>query len=237
MNTDRLQTTQVRTREIDEGLRQHMNNIYAKMAAGVLVTALTAYVVGSSDFLLHLFLGGPQRYVVIFAPLAIVWFGFHPDRMKASTLMMAFFGIAVLYGISFSAIAVLATADPTFGVAVAKAFFVATSMFAGLSIFGYTTKKDLTPVRTFATMGIIGLIAASVLNIFFQSDMMANVIAGVGIVLFSGITVWQTQAMRQMYSPSMPAEFAQRMGWAAALNLYISFIALFQYVLHFMNQR
>lgn len=237
MNTDRFETGRVRTREIDEGLRQHMNNIYAKMTAGVLVTALTAMVVGSSPLLLNLFLGGPQAYIVMFAPLAIIWFGFRPDKMKASQLMMAFFGVAVVYGISFASIAVMASANPAFGVAVAKAFFIATAMFAGLSIFGYTTKADLTPIRTFATMGIIGLIGASVMNLFFQSDMMSNIIAGVGIVLFSGITVWQTQEMKQMYSPSMPAEFAQRMGWAAALNLYISFIALFQYILHFMSQR
>jgi len=237
MQTERFQTTQSRTREIDEGLRQHMNNIYAKMTAGVLVTAIVAWVVGSSPLLLNLFLGGPQAYLVMFAPLAIIWFGFRPEKMKASQLMMAFFGVATVYGISFASIAVMVSADPTFGVAVAKAFFIATSMFAGLSVFGYTTKKDLSGMQTFLMMGIIGLVGASVMNIFFGSSMMANVIAGAGIVLFSGLTVWQTQAMKEMYSPSMPAEFASRMAWAAALNLYISFIAMFQYILHFMSQR
>ncbi|MEM7650618.1 MAG: Bax inhibitor-1/YccA family protein [Pseudomonadota bacterium] len=237
MQTDRFETAQTRTREVDEGLRQHMNNIYAKMTAGVLVTAIVAWVVGSSSFLLNLFLGGPQAYLVMFAPLAIIWFGFRPDRMKASQLMMAFFGVATVYGISFASIAVMVSADPSFGIAVAKAFFIATSMFAGMSVIGYTTKKDLSGMRTFITMGILGLVAASVMNIFFQNTMMQNVIAGVGIVLFSGLTVWQTQAMKEMYSPNTPAEFAQRMAWAAALNLYISFVAMFQYVLHFMSQR
>lgn len=237
MQTDRLSSVQSRGREIDAGLRNYMNNIYQKMTLGVLVTAITSLVVGSSPTLLQLFLGGPQRYIIIFAPLAIVWFGFNPMRMKASQLMLAFFGISVAYGISFASIAVLATADPVFGVNVAKAFFVATAMFAGLSIYGYTTKTDLSPIRTFAVMGIWGLIAASVMNIFFQSSVMSNVIAGAGIVLFSGITIWQTQAMKEMYSPAMGKEFMERMAWAAALNLYISFIALFQYILHFMNQR
>ena len=108
------------TREIDAGLRKHMNNIYARMSGGVLVTALVALVVGTSPALLNLFLGGPQRYLVIFAPLAIIWFGFRPDRMKASQLMAAFFGVAVVYGISFAAIAAVATNNPAFAVSVAK---------------------------------------------------------------------------------------------------------------------
>ena len=225
------------TREIDAGLRKHMNNIYARMSGGVLVTALVALVVGTSPALLNLFLGGPQKYLVIFAPLAIIWFGFRPDRMKASQLMAAFFGVAVVYGISFAAIAAVATNNPAFAVSVAKAFFIATAMFAGLSIVGYTTKKDLSGLQTFLSMGIIGLVVFGIMNIFFQSSMLSNLIAGAGILLFSGLTVWQTQDMKRMYSPNMPAEFASRMGWAAALNLYISFIAMFQYILHFMNQR
>ncbi len=222
---------------MDVGLRKHMNRIYARMSGGVLITALVALVVGTSPFLLNLFLGGPQRYLVIFAPLAIIWFGFRPEKMKASQLMMAFYGVSVVYGISFAAIAAVATSNPAFAVSVAKAFFIATSMFAGLSIIGYTTKKDLSGMRTFLSMGIIGLVGISVMNIFFQSDMMSNLIAGAGILLFSGLTVWQTQDMKRMYSPDTPAEFASRMAWAAALNLYISFMAMFQYILHFMNQR
>lgn len=230
-------TREQSTTRMDAGLRKHMNNIYARMSGGVLITALVALVVGSSPTLLQLFLGGPQRYIVMFAPLAIIWFGFRPEKMKASQLKMAFFGLAIVYGISFAAIAAIATADPAFAVAVAKSFFIATAMFAGLSILGYTTKKDLSGMQTFLSMGIIGLVAFSVMSIFFQSTMMSNLIAGAGILLFSGLTVWQTQAMKQMYSPNMPAELASRMGWAAALNLYISFIAMFQYILHFMSNR
>lgn len=230
-------TREQSTTRMDAGLRKHMNNIYARMSGGVLITALVALVVGSSPTLLQLFLGGPQRYIVMFAPLAIIWFGFRPEKMKASQLKMAFFGLAIVYGISFAAIAAIATADPAFAVAVAKSFFIATAMFAGLSILGYTTKKDLSGMQTFLSMGIIGLVAFSVMSIFFQSTMMSNLIAGAGILLFSGLTVWQTQAMKQMYSPNMPAELASRMGWAAALNLYISFIAMFQYILHFISNR
>lgn len=223
--------------EIDAGLKTYMSNIYAKMTAGVLVTAITAMVVGSSPVLMNLFLGGPQKYLVIFAPLAIIWFGFRPETMSPKQLMAAFFGLSVVYGISFSAIAFVAGQDITFAIAVAKSFFIATSMFAGLSVYGYTTKRDVSGMQTFIVMGIWGLIAASVMNIFFQSSMMQNVIAGVGIVLFSGLTVWQTQAMKEMYRPSMAKDNVERIAWAAALNLYISFIAMFQYILHFMSQR
>lgn len=237
MQQNQFGTTNSTTREMDAGLRKHLNSIYAKMSGGVLLTALVALVVGTSPTLLNLFLGGPQKYIVIFAPLAIIWFGFRPEKMKASQLKLAFYGLAAVYGVSFAAIAAVATHDATFAVAVAKSFFIATSMFAGLSILGYTTKKDLSGMQTFISMGIIGLVAFGVMNIFFQSDMMSNLIAGAGILLFSGLTVWQTQNMKEMYSPNMPEELASRMGWAAALNLYISFIALFQYILHFMGGR
>lgn len=236
METNNFDTT-TQSRSINAGLRKHMNTIYTRMTGGVLITALVALVVGTSPTLLNLFLNGPQRYIVMFAPLAIIWFGFRPEKMAASKLKLAFYGLAIVYGISFASIAAMATQNPAFAVSVAKAFFIASSMFAGLSIIGYTTKKDLSGMRTFLSMGIIGIVAFSVMNIFFQSDMMSNLIAGAGILLFSGVTVWQTQDMKRMYSPNTPAELASRMAWAAALNLYISFIAMFQYILHFLNQR
>jgi FtsH-binding integral membrane protein len=134
----------------------------------------------------------------------------------------------------------------TFAVDVAKAFFVATAMFAGLSIYGYTTKADLSPMRTFITMGIWGLIAAGLLNYFlFQSsdDDEQPDRGSRHRLAFSGLTVWQTQEMKLMYHMAnamevgVAAEIGERLAWAAALNLYISFIALFQNILHFMNQR
>lgn len=224
-------------RQIDVGLRDHMKRVYNKMTMGVMVTAVVAWFVSTSPLLLNLFLGGPQRYIVLFAPLAIIWFGFRPDRMAASKLRLAFFGLAIVYGISFSSIAVMATANPAFGVAVAKSFFIATAMFAGLSVFGYTSKRDFSGMGTFIVMGIWGLVAASVIGIFFQSPMMDNLIAGAGILLFSGVTVWKTQEIKQMYNPSYSQEISERIGWSGALSLYIAFIAMFQYILHFMSQR
>ncbi len=238
MQTDRFETTQTRTREVDEGLRQHMNSIYAKMSVGVMITAVIAWIVGSSPLLLNLFLGGPQAYIVMFAPLAIVMFGFRPDRMASGKLMLVFFGLACVYGISFASIAVAMSADPAFGLIVAKAFFIATGMFAGVSAIGYTTKVDLTPIRTFASMAIWGVIIAGVLNMFiFKSSMMDMALSMVSIPLFAGITAWQTQNMKEMYSANMSPEIAARYAWAAALTLYISFIAMFMNILNLMSQR
>ncbi len=228
---------------VDAGLRAHMSRVYNRMAMGVLVTAITAFVVGSSQTLLTLFLGGPQMYIVMLAPLAIVWFGFNPATMSSGKLRISFLALSVLYGISFATIAVVASKDPAFAADVARAFFVAAGMFAGLSIFGYTTKKDLSGLGLFAIMGVFGVLILSLINmglaIFTDMNLtaMSNVIAGIGIIAFAGITAWQTQATKEMYHPSHGDEGNSRLAWSAALTLYISFIAMFQYILHFMSQR
>lgn len=216
------------TTTYDAGLRAHMQRIYNRMTAGVLVTALTAWIVGASPALMKLFLGGPQMYLVIFAPLAVLWFGFNPMTMPSSRLKMSFFLISVLYGISFSVIGLAFAGED-----IARAFFITTGMFAGLSIFGYTAKRSLDGLRTFAVMGIWGVFIALMIAMFVSpSTGVMNLISGIAIIAFAALTAWQTQAMKQMYSPSYGDEANSRMGWAAALNLYISFIAMFQHILH-----
>lgn len=171
-------------------------------------------------------------YLVMLAPLAIVFFGFNPAKVSSGTMKMMFVLLSALYGISFSAIFLIFT-----GESIAKAFFVAASMFAGLSLYGYTTKKDLAPMGTFLVMGMIGLFVLSIINIFMDSSMMSNLIAAAGIVIFGGLTAWDTQKMKEIYSPRMDAEMASRLSWMGALSLYIDFIAMFQYILHFMGNR
>ncbi len=246
MTPDRFTTNRSQTAtgaSVDAGLRAHMGRVYNRMALGVLVTALVSLLVSSSQTLLMLFLGGPQAFVVALAPVAVLWFGFRPESMSSSKLRISFFLISGLYGISFATIAVLAANDPAFAADVARAFFIATGMFAGLSIFGYTTKKDLTALGTFAIMGVFGVFFLSLINIglgfFTEMDLtvMSNVIAGIGIIAFAGITAWQTQATKEMYNPAHGDEANSRMAWSSALTLYISFIAMFQYILHFLSQR
>lgn len=215
----------------DAGLAAHMQRIYNRMVMGVGITALTSFFVSSSPELLKLLLGGPQAYIVMFAPLAIMWFGFNPMTMPSSKLKVSFIAISVVYGISFATIFFAFSGEN-----IARAFFIATGMFAGLSIFGYSTKKNLDALGTFAIMGIWGVFLMSIVNGFFiKSEGLFDMISAMGILAFSGITAWQTQAMKEMYSPAAGEEGNSRMAWSAALTLYVSFIALFMHILHFMR--
>ena len=227
------QINQAQGRTIDVGLQAHMQRIYNRMTLGVLVTAITAYLVAATPALMSFFMTSPIVYVVMFAPLAVIWFGFNPMTMPSSKLQISFFALSVLYGISFSVILYAFAKEDIF-----RAFFVATGMFAGLSVFGYVTKKNLDGLASFAIMGVWGVLIMSILNMFiFKSEGLVDIISAIGILAFSGITAWQTQAMKEMYSPANGEEANSRAAWSAALTLYISFIALFQHILHFMSQR
>jgi FtsH-binding integral membrane protein len=218
---------------IDAGLQKHMQSVYNRMALGVLITAVTALMGVTPSELLAGKAPGMQSWIVMLAPLAIIWFGFNPMTMKQSTLQMSFFAISFLYGVSFSIIALVYTGD-----SIARAFFVATGMFAGLSIFGYVTKKNLSGLGNFAIMGVWGVLIMGLLNAFvFKSPALVDMISVIGIIAFAGITAWQTQIMKEMYHPSAGEDANSRMAWSAALTLYISFIALFQYILQLMGNR
>jgi len=226
------QTSSSQATSFDAGLKTHMSRVYNRMTLGVLVTAVISFFVGNSPELLNLFLNGPQRWIVIFAPLAIILFGFNPTRMSAKALSVSFFALSALYGISFASIFAIFT-----GESIASAFFIATAMFAGLSIYGYTSKKNLDGMGSFAVMGVWGVFILSLINLFIGSTLMGNVISVVSIIAFAGITAWETQRTKEMYSPRADTEIMSRMSWMAALNLYISFVAMFQNILHLMGNR
>jgi FtsH-binding integral membrane protein len=227
-----FQTRATAASGVDAGLRDHMQRIYNRMTLGVFVTALTSWFVANTPALLQFFFSGPQVYLVMFAPLAVIWFGFNPMTMPASRLRVSFLILSVLYGISFAVIFLAFTHE-----SIARAFFITAGMFAGLSIYGYTTRKNLDSMGSLAVMGIWGVFFLALLNIFVHSTLMQNVISGMSILAFSGLVAWQTQTMKEMYNPSYGDEGNSRMAWAAALNLYVSFIALFQQILYLTSNR
>ncbi len=231
MQTDRYSRPASREIVYDAGLRSHMMSVYNRMTVGVLVTAITAWIVSSSPELMAMFLGGPQKYIVIFAPIAIVWFGFNPATMSSSKLKLAFLGVSILYGVSFSVIA-LAFA----GADIARAFFITSAMFAGLSIFGYSTKKDLTALGTFSFMAFIGLFITSIVGMFIGFSSGVQMMLSVGIVLvISGLTAWETQNTKRIYNSAHGDEINSRMAWSAALSLYINFVIMFTHILQLMS--
>ena len=228
--------TQTRTEtEIDVGLRNYMNGIYARMAAGVLVTAVMAFAVGSTPALFNLVMGGPQAYVFIFAPVLVVMFGFNPVTMSPAKLQGMFFLISALYGVSFSAIAVAAMVQPGYVYDVARAFFIAVGMFSGASLYGYVTKRDLSGMRQFLVMGIWGVFIAGILSMFIKSTAFSLAISAVSIPLFAGLTVWKTQELKNMYLAYRGHGSLEKIAWAGALTLYISFIAMFMHILNLLG--
>lgn len=220
------------TRSIDEGLRGHLNSIYNRMALGVLITALVSFGLSTSQGALDLIFGTPLKYVVMFSPLAVVWFGFNPMKQSAAQMKFWFVVLSVLYGLSFGAIFAIFSTE-----SIAKAFFVSAAAFAGLSIFGYTTKKNLDGMGSFIVMGIIGALVLGIVNLFVQSSMLMNIVSIMSLIAFAGMTAWETQRMKEMYHPGHGTEANSRMAWMSALNLYISFIAMFQTILHFMGSQ
>ncbi|PCJ98996.1 MAG: hypothetical protein COA45_06000 [Zetaproteobacteria bacterium] len=233
MQRDQYSSAPSGTPEVDAGLRNHMLSVYNRMTSGILITAIVAWMVSSSPELMMLLLGGPQMYLVMFAPMLIVMFGFNPASMSSNKLKFAFIGVSVLYGLSFSALAlVYAGAD------IARAFFITSAMFASLSIYGYTTKRDLEPMKKFLFMAVIGIVIMSVTGIFIQySSSMQMIISAASVFIFAGITAWQTQNTKRMYNPAHGDEINSRMAWSAALTLYISFVAMFMNILRLMSSR
>ncbi len=229
MQSNRFDTQQnIQGKVYDVGLRAHMTRIYNRMVVGILVTGIVSYITANTGLVNIIFANKILMYAIIFSPLAVVMFGFNPTKMPASKLRFSFGLISVLYGLSFAAIFMVYT-----GTDIARAFFITSGAFAGLSLFGYTTKKSLDGLGSFLVIGMFGLLILAVINMFVESSLMQNVISAAGILIFGGLTAWETQRMKESYSPSYGEEANSRMAWMSALNLYISFVALFQHILHF----
>ncbi|MGF6859673.1 FtsH-binding integral membrane protein [Rhodobacteraceae bacterium MBR-64] len=234
--TIRTGTGGVRTAQIDEGLRAHMNKVYGLMSLAMLVTGAVAYTVGSSEALLQQIFGSPLRWVVMFAPLIVVFgFGAMINRMSAAVAQIVFYVFAGLMGLSLSFIFAIYT-----GISIAQTFVVTAIAFAGLSLYGYTTKKDLSGFGTFLIMGVIGLVVASIVNIFLASPALMFAISAIGVLIFAGLTAYDTQSIKNEYIQMAAQGDQEWLGKAAimgALRLYLDFLNMFMFLLQFMGNR
>ena len=216
----------------DMGLRRHMLSIYNYMASGVLLSGIVAMLFANSGMALQM-LNSPLKWLVMLAPLGFVFaMSFGANRMKTSTLQMLYWGFCVIMGLSLSTIFLVFTAT-----SIATTFFATAAAFAGLSLFGYTTKKDLSGFGTFLIMGLIGILVAMLINIFVGSTVLQLAISILGVLIFAGLTAYDTQMLKNQYYQLRGTEFVGKAVVLGALSLYLDFINMFQFLLSFMGQR
>ena len=237
------QTTGVRgAAVVDEGLRAHMNKVYGTMSVGMLLTFLVAWAVGTSPDLLAVF-RDPQTlqpnilgWIVMFAPLIMVFaFGAAINRLSAAGAQLFFYAFAAVMGLSISWIFAVFT-----GVSIAQVFLVTSIAFAALSLWGYTTKKDISGWGSFLIMGVVGLIVASLINIWLQSPAIHFAVSAIGVLIFAALTAYDTQNIKNTYVQHAMHGDSEWLGKAAimgALNLYLDFINLFMFLLQFLGNR
>ncbi len=228
--------------DIDEGLRKHMLRVYNYMMLGLGLTGAVAFAVVSVPAVRDLFyvmqgnvLVGvkPLAYVAMIAPLAFVLIiSFGINRMKASTAQLLFWAFAAAMGASLSSLLLVYT-----GVSVARTFFVTAAAFGALSLYGYTTKRDLTAIGKFLFMGMIGLFIAMIVNLFMQAPALQFAISAIGVLIFAGLTAYDTQKIKEMYLAVDSSEIAGKKAIMGALTLYLDFILMFQFLLFFMGGR
>ena len=232
----------VRTAEIDEGLRAHMNKVYGTMSVGMLITFAVAWAVGTSPALLAIFRDpitlSPNilGWIVMFAPLAMVFmFGAMINRFSAAAAQTFFYAFAAVMGLSMAWIFVAFT-----GLSIANVFLITSIAFAGLSLYGYTTKKDISGWGTFLIMGVIGLVVAMIVNIFLQSPAIMFAISILGVLIFAGLTAYDTQKIKNDYiahAAHGDQEWLAKSAIMGALNLYLDFINMFMFLLQLFGNR
>lgn len=218
--------------KIDLGLRDHMINVYNQMGIGLAISGAVAYLVSSVPALTALFLGGPQVWFFILAPLAMVfWLSWKINSLSVSTARTAFYAYAGLMGISLSTLFLVYQMG-----SIVQVFLITAVMFLAMSLYGYTTKKDLTSLGSFLFMGLIGLIVASIVNLFMQSSALAFAISCIGVLIFTGLTAYDTQKIKELYYHT-DGDDRTKAGIMGALTLYLDFINLMIHLLQLLGQR
>ena len=230
---------------IDAGLRAHMIRVYNYMTGAVALTGVVAWLTfqmatdttASGALVLsplgQTLFGSPLKWVVMLAPLALVFFiSFRIDRLSVGTAMTLFLAFATLLGISLATIFIAYT-----GTSITRVFFITAASFGALSLYGYTTQRNLSAIGSFLIMGLIGIIIASLVNLFLQSTAMHFIISVVGVLVFAGLTAWDTQKIKEMYDVYDDGTVAGRKAVMGALTLYLDFINLFLMLLRLFGDR
>lgn len=218
---------------IDEGLRAYMLKVYNYMASALALTGVVAMMTASSETMMQTIFNTPLAWVVMLAPLGFVLalsFGIH--KMSMTTVQALFWSFAVVMGLSMASIFVVYT-----GTSIARVFFITSGMFAGMSLYGYTTKRDLTGIGSFLMMGLIGLLIAMIVNIFLESTALHFIISAAGVLIFVGLTAYDTQKIKLIYGEFDDATTATKKAIMGALTLYLDFINLFMMLLRLFGER
>jgi hypothetical protein len=225
----------------DVGLRAHMVRVYNYMASGLALSGIVAFGLFSSPQLAGLFFEVTPRgvaglnilgWVAILAPLGLLMLvGFRAQQMSVAAVQAVYWAVTALMGVSLSLLLFRYT-----GASVARTFFITAASFGALSLYGYTTKRDLTAVGKFLFMGVIGLVLASLVNMFFPSGTMSFIISVAGVLIFSGLIAYDTQKIKEQYSEAYGTEMVEKMAIFGALSLYLDFVNLFQFLMSFMGQ-
>ena len=217
---------------VDAGLRSYMLSIYNYMASGVLLSGVVALLFARSGMAEAVF-GSGLRWVVALAPLGFVMaMSFGLQKMSTGTLKLLFWGFSIAMGLSLSAIFFVYT-----GPSIALTFFSTAAAFAGLSLYGYSTKRNLSAMGAFMAMGVIGIIVAMVLNLFLQSGGLSLAISILGVLIFAGLTAYDTQRLRSQYDAVRGTDMVQKVVIMGALSLYLDFVNMFQFLLSLMGSR
>ncbi len=219
---------------VDVGLRSYMLSVYNYMGLGLAITGLVAFVVASSPAIYGPIFGSPLKWVVMLAPLGFVFYlGARINKMSVSAAQITFWAFAAIMGISLASIFLVFT-----GESVARVFFITAGTFGATSLYGYTTKRDLSGFGSFLFMGLIGIIIASVVNIFLGSSALQFAISVIGVLVFTGLTAWDTQRIKEVYLEGDASDVMAKKSIMGALSLYLNFINLFVMMLQlFGNQR
>jgi len=240
------EAAQQSTAVMDEGLRAYMLKVYNYMATGILLTGIIALltfkmsvvtdssgsIVGLTQMGNAIYMSG-LKWLVMLAPLGVVFYmSFGINKMSTAKAQTTFWIFASLMGLSLSSILLVYT-----GMSITRVFFICSATFGAMSIYGYTTKRDLTKLGSFLMMGLIGIIIASIVNIFMKSSMMYFVISILGVLIFVGLTAYDTQKIKNMYSASDTGELIGKKAVMGALTLYLDFINLFIMLLRLFGQR